>query len=218
MSEAVAIVIGAIIGALGVIVAEVIRKPKKQKKDSNPNSIRYVKADEELFNKLSSVQCVYMYSVNSYALYNYTNAYLEQNPDVTIDKIILIVRRKKNESKTDVDALNQLIGNWHRLVVKSRIKSLKIIGNPHDINHYYTIMGDDLVFSGMVYHDDRLPSKTNVDYTPLLVTKESELGRTIIKRYKEHFDHTVEMFEKYYTYYDSADPLIFHPNFVPDSV
>ena len=100
---------------------------------------------------------------------------------------VILVRKKANVTKEDSDILNNIISIWKRWVLENRIKELTIIGYDHDPDHYYTIIGDELVFMGHVFFDETKPTKTNVNYSPLVCCNDTNLGKDIIQNCKQHF-------------------------------
>lgn len=145
------------------------------------------------------------YTVNSYEIYNKLNTILEQNPRMSIRKVTLLVRKKENETPNDIEILNRNIELWKRLVQENRIKELVIIAYDHDPDHYYTILGNRLLFCGQVLFDKSLPTGTKVDYLPLVYDNSTKLGRQIIKNYQHHFDNIVQQYRCEATLFKSSN-------------
>lgn len=163
-------VIAAFINFLGTIIAAIIAfvsvifslKYKKQIKSYAKESfVRFLSQDENFKDILSKVKTISAYTVNSYEIYNKLNTILEQNPRMSIRKVTLLVRKKENETPNDIEILNRKIELWKRLVQENRIKELVIIAYDHDPDHYYTILGNRLLFCGLqgVKSSDELAEK-----------------------------------------------------------
>lgn len=216
--DALGAIVAAFIGAIIAIIGTKIKRRRSPSKALEPQapaqhtSFHFMGAYDNPCKRIGSVSIIRMFSVNSHVLYNTIAPYLAKKPNIVIEEIILVVRRKPNESENDLNILYQLIKNWHRLVEKRRIHYMRIIGIPYDLNHYYTLIGTELAYSGMVYYDNDLPTHTDVDYTPLVITGETETGEQLIENYRKHFDRTVEAFKDTHTLYDSTNPQMYLSN------
>ena len=203
-------VIAALIGAFATIISALIgiianrATRKKLKNLSNDNAyITFLKAEQNFNHLLGSVSKVLMYTVNSYELLSRINFALEQNKTLKIKKLIIMVRKKPNEVQEDLDILSNIINQWKKWNAKKRIKSLTIISYDHDPDHYYTIIGERVVFAGQVLFDDTKPTGTKVDYLPLVFNDESEAGKQVIKNYKNHFENIVLRYKEKHTLFSS---------------
>lgn len=168
------------------------------------SSVRFLQPNETFKDILPRVKSICMYTVNSYQLRNSINMILEQNPSITIKQITIMVRKKADECEAYLTELNTLIALWAEWVNKKRIKKLEIISYDHDPDHYYTILGDRLVFCGQVMFDTTKPTGTTIDYRPLVFTGETELGQQVIKNYQHHFDNTLKKYRSTGTLYSSV--------------
>ena len=199
-------IIAAIIGFAGIILGTIIGALLNafflNRKNKN-KGIYYLKPSQNFNDLWGTVEEICMYTVNSYELCNGINTLLEQRADVFLHKLIILVRKKENETTEDLTILNNIISVWKRWVSEGRIKELTIIGYDHDPDHYYTIIGDKLVFTGHVFFDETKPTKTNVSYSPLVCCNDTSFGRDIIKNYKQHFDNIVHKYRGENTLYSS---------------
>lgn len=130
---------------------------------------------------------------------------LEQDQKMNINKITILVRKKIDESNEDIATLNEIIELWKRWVVAKRIKKLEIIAYDHDPDHYYTIMGNRLVFCGQVMFDATKPTGTTIDYLPLVFFDNTDIGRQVIKNYQKHFDNAVQKYKSKGLLYSSLN-------------
>ena len=158
--------------------------------------IHYLEAGENFNDLWLSVNEICMYTVNSYELYNRINALLEQKANSNINKLTILVRKKIDETEEDLSTLKDIIDFWKKWVEKGRIRKLTIIGYNYDPDHYYTILGDKVVFSGHVYFDESKPTKTNISYSPIVFSNDTEIGRQAIKNFRAHFDNVAQRFEQ----------------------
>lgn len=205
------VVVAALIGSLGTLIAAIIgfftniSLKKKVNYFSNNNAYaRFLKPDENFSYLLGKAKRISMYTVNSHELLNEINKILERNSNIMIKKLVIMVRMKANETKADLDILKNNIRQWENWVNKKRIKNLTIIGYNHDPDHYYTIIEDRIVFAGQILFDKNKPTGTNVDYLPLVFSDESEVGKQVIKNYQRHFDNVVSNYKDSLTLYDSS--------------
>lgn len=205
----------AIIGALGTIIGAVIGalgskvKGSKESVPENLSGIRLMNDRENPCALVTEVPRSSFFSVNAYTIYNFVKAQIMLKPHAVINDITIVVRKKPDENQRDLAVLKQVIENWHALVTNGKIKKLKIVSTPHDINHYYAVMGTKQMFLGLVMHDDNLPTGTDVDYQPIFFSGDSEIGREMILKYQGHFNNVVARFEGENTLYDSEDPSVF---------
>lgn len=203
------VIIAAFIGAagtiIGVLATHLLENRKKKKVENSINEkkeiLSFAEFSGDLNRLMGKMRTLQMYTVNSYVLCNQINMFLQQNPDVTLEKIEIMVRKKDDESESDLRRLDDIINNWQSLVENKRIKKLTIIGYDHDPDHHYTLIGDEAVFFGQVIFDDSKPTGTDVDYRPIIIRNDTEAGRTIIKNYQKHFDNVVERYKDRLTLY-----------------
>lgn len=183
------LIVAAIIGALGTIFTQNIIKANKYK------GIYYLEKGENFNELLSTTEKICMYTVNSFQLCNSINMLLEQDNTINIQQIIILVRKKENETPEDIEILNNINSIWIDWVKKGRIRKLLILGYDHDPDHYYTILGDRVVFTGHVFFDNTRPTGTNINYSPLVFFNDTDLGKKVIKKYQQHFDHLVDKYK-----------------------
>lgn len=194
-------IIAAIIGFLGTILAAFIGcfqigKCKREIRSLEERSfVRFIREGENFKEILPRVNSICMYTVNSFELRNSLNTTLEQNPNMKIKKITILVRKKTDESEEDNDVLERIITLWKKWVDEKRIKKLEIIAYDHDPDHYYTIIGDRLVFCGQVMFDTVKPTGTTIDYSPLVFTDETTIGQQVIRNYQKHFNNAVQRYK-----------------------
>lgn len=188
----IAAIIGAIIGAIGSIFGIYFKYQLSKGKVSN-KGIYYLDSNNNFEDIISGVDTIRMYTVNSYELVNRINALLEQKPEISLNNVVVLVRRKSTESAEDIQYLDTIISIWRRWTQKGRIRKLLILSYDHDPDHYYTIIGDHLVFTGHVFFDNSRPTGTTINYKPLLFCNDTNLGREVIEQYKKHFEHLVKM-------------------------
>ena len=188
-------------GLIGYFICDIVgscsayRRSKRNSHNSNEDlGIHFLNEEENFSNIALGVNDICMYTLNSYEMYNITNTLLEQRPDSNIKNLTILVRKKKDETPKDLENLNNIISMWKRWAEKGRIKKLTIIGYDHDPDHYYTILGDKVVITGHVLFDNSKPTDTNVDYTPLVFTNETSVGREAICNFRQHFDNAVEKY------------------------
>ena len=193
--------VAAILGLFSGIIPTLLgayfayRRSKRNWHNSNEDQgIHFLKEGENFNNLALSVSEICMYTVNSYAMYNMTNTLLEQRPDSCIDRLTILVRKKGTETPEDLDALNNIISMWKKWAEKGRIRKLTIIGYDHDPDHYYTIFGDKVAITGHVLFDGSKPTGTNVNYSPLVFSNETSVGREAIRNFRQHFNNVVEKY------------------------
>lgn len=194
-------IIAAIITGVLAVVASILTfflgllhnksKIKKLEKLSNNAYITFLTSDNELNYYLTKANFIYMYTVNCYELYNKLNTILEQNSEIIIKKLVIMVRKKENEKKSDLDTLDTIALQWRNWFNKKRIKEIKMISYDHDPDHYYTIIGDKVVFAGQVFFDDSRPTGTSINYSPILFTDNSKDGGKVIENYTKHFENVL---------------------------
>lgn len=200
-------IIVALIGFAGTVIAAAIgviqtKKYKQQARTYAENSfVRFLQPDETFKDLLCRVKSICLYTVNSHELINKLNTILEQNPDIKIKKVTILVRKKEQEGTEEINILERNISMWENWKEKGRIRNLVIISYDHDPDHYYTILGERLVFCGQVLYDDHKPTGTTVDYLPLVFTDENKLGQQVIKNYQKHFDSVVNKYKNTSTLY-----------------
>lgn len=190
--------------AFASVIFNVMYK-KQIKSYAKESFVRFLSQDENFKDVLTKVKTISAYTVNSYEIYNKLNTILEQNPQISIEKIILLVRKKVNEKPDDLQILNRNIELWGRLVQENKIKNLTIIAYDHDPDHYYTILGNKILFCGQVLFDKSLPTGTKVDYLPLVYDNSNKLGKQIIKNYQHHFDNIVKQYQAENTLFNSTN-------------
>lgn len=190
--------------AFASVIFNVMYK-KQIKSYAKESFVRFLSQDENFKDVLTKVKTISAYTVNSYEIYNKLNTILEQNPQMSIEKIILLVRKKVNEKSDDLQILNRNIELWGRLVQENKIKKLTIIAYDHDPDHYYTILGNKILFCGQVLFDKSLPTGTKVDYLPLVYDNSNKLGKQIIKNYQHHFDNIVKQYQAENTLFNSTN-------------
>lgn len=197
-------IVAAIIGVIGIIIGALVNKILLNIK-VREKGIYYLKPNQnqDFDNLLTSVEEIRMYTVNSYELCNRVNTLLEQRENVFLRKLTILIRKKDTETVKDIEIINNVISIWKRWELEGRIRELTIIGYKNDPDHYYTILGDKLVFTGHVFFDDSKPTGTNISYRPLICCNNTELGRKIIRNYKKHFDHIVDKYQSENTIYSS---------------
>lgn len=198
-------IIAALIGSFVTITVEVIRlyfQKKNKKSDSQildtkdeSSVVRFLKPSENFREVLNDVNCLKMYTVNSYELLGQINTILEQNANIVLNKVEILVRKKVDESEENLKVLNTIIAMWDNWAKKGRIKELSIIGYDHDPDHYYSLIGDKFVFSGQVFFDDTKPTGTSVNYSPLVFCDDSNIGKQVIKNYHNHFDNVMKKYK-----------------------
>lgn len=200
-------IIVALIGLAGTIIAAVIGniRAKKYKYEATSykesSYVRFLEPNESFLALLPKVKHICMYTVNSHELLNKMNTILEQNPGIKIRQLTILVRKKAQETESDITILNTNISLWESLKKKGRIKNLTIIAYDHDPDCYYTLLGNRLVFFGHVYFDESKPTQTVVDYTPLIFTDDNEVGQRVINNYQKHFDNMVNRYKNTSTLY-----------------
>lgn len=193
-------IVAAIIGWTATVITAILgllqnKRNKGQIRSLEQNSfVRFIRVGENFKDILPRVKSICMYTVNSYELLNSINTTLEQNPSITIKKLTIMVRKKSDESETDLAVLNTVVSLWGEWVNKKRIGQLEIISYDHDPDHYYTIIGDRLVFCGQVLFDSAKPTGTTINYIPLVFTDETELGQQVISNYQIHFNNALEKY------------------------
>lgn len=203
------VIIASIIGAISTVSAAIIgcfqvdTCKRKIHSLEEASFVRFMRGGENLKDILPRVNTICMYTVNSFELLNSLNTTLEQNPNLKIKKMTILVRKKSNESVEDNAVLERIITLWKKWVDEKRIKKLKIIAYDHDPDHYYTIIGDRLVFCGQVMFDETKPTNTNVDYIPLVFTDETNIGQQVIRNYQKHFDNAMQRYKHTGLLFDS---------------
>lgn len=208
-------IVSALIGAIALILAEVVayllykKRPKEsvqtKKEVRDIDNIFFLNPNFNFEKELQKVNSVMMYTVNSHELLGQLNLLFERNQQLKINNVIILVRKKDNETPKDMEILDMNISLWKSWVNKKRIKHLSIIGYDHDPDHYYTIIGDKLVFCGQVFFDPTKPTGTTVNYSPLVFKDDSEIGKKIIQNYQDHFDNVVEHYKKDLTLFTTED-------------
>lgn len=186
----IAAIIGFVATITGVLLTAFFTKGKNRSR-----SIYILKTNDSFDDLMSSVDEIFMYTVNSFELSNRVNTLLELKPNVNLQKFTILVRNKDNETKEDIANLNNAISIWKRWISEGRIRELNIIGYDYDPDHYYTILGDELLLTGHVYFDDTKPTGTNIDYSPLVFCNDTRLGREVIKNFKNHFSQLVNRYK-----------------------
>ena len=200
-------IIVALIGLVGTIITAVVGniKIKKYKHEAasykEKSYVRFLEPNESFSALIPEVKHICMYTVNSHELLNKVNTIMEQNPRITIRKLTILVRKKAQETESDITILNTNISLWKSLKEKGKIKNLTIIAYDHDPDCYYTLLGNRLVFFGHVYFDKSKPTQTAVDYTPLIFTDDNEVGQRVIQNYQKHFDNMVNRYKDTSTLY-----------------
>ena len=190
--------VGGIIAAIVSSVIAVIQGNEKKKYKSEVAALMGSAAvriwgPNDVFNKkLLLEDRICLYTVNSFEMRNTLNQILNQNPDIAINNLILLVRKKGNESAKETDQLNDILKLWQEMVRVGKIKRLEIITYSHDPDHYYSIFGDRFVLCGHVYFDDRMPTGTTVDYVPSVITDDNVIGQQLIQKFQKHFDVLVK--------------------------
>lgn len=175
-----------------------------RKKGSIPN-VDFLKTNDDVMQLMGTVTTILMYTVNSYELLNIVNMALEQNPSLMLNNLTILVRKKNNETAQDIQRLDDIILGWKNWISKRRIKELKIIGYDHDPDHYYTVLGDKMAFSGQVMFDETKPTGTTINYIPLAFWDNTEVGKQVIKNYQEHFSNVVDKYKETLMLYSSND-------------
>ena len=216
------LILSSIITTFGAIIVAVItsitaiishKKMKKCEKEcatlSDKLFVRFLKPGENFQDILSKVDTICLYTVNSFELLNSTNKILEQNKNMFLNNVIILLRKKANETEADATILDNIINQWIRLEKQKRIRHLIIISYDHDSDHYYTLIGDEVVFFGQVLFDDTKPTGTNVNYLPLVFDNNTEIGRQVISNYKDHFKNVVNKYKDTSTIYDSQNSFQF---------
>lgn len=79
--------------AFASVIFNVMYK-KQIKSYAKESFVRFLSQDENFKDVLTKVKTISAYTVNSYEIYNKLNTILEQNPQISIEKIILLVRKK----------------------------------------------------------------------------------------------------------------------------
>ena len=200
-------IIVALIGLVGTIITAVVGniKIKKYKLEAasykEKSYVRFLEPNESFSALIPEVKHICMYTVNSHELLNKVNTIMEQNPRITIRKLTILVRKKAQETESDITILNTNISLWKSLKEKGKIKDLTIIAYDHDPDCYYTLLGNRLVFFGHVYFDKSKSTQTAVDYTPLIFTDDNEVGQRVIQNYQKHFDNMVNRYKDTSTLY-----------------
>lgn len=187
-------ILAAIIGFVATITGVLLTAFFTNRKNRS-RGIYLLRPDDNFDDLLGSVHEILMYTVNSFELSNRVNTLLEQKSNVSLQKLTILVRNKDNETKEDIANLNDVISIWKRWVTEGRIRELNIIGYDYDPDHYYTILGNELVFTGHVYFDDTKPTGTHIDYSPLIFRDDTKLGRDVIKNYRHHFNQLVNRYK-----------------------
>lgn len=207
-------IISSLIDFSGTIIASIIafisliysRNCKKQRDSYKKGSfVRFLSQEENFKDILAKVKTISSYTVNSHEIYNKLNTILEQNSRMSIGNVTLLVRKKANETSEDSNILNRNIELWKRLVRENKIQKLTIIAYDHDPDHYYTILGNRLMFCGQVLFAETIPTGTKVDYTPLVFDNSNKLGKQVIKNYQLHFDNIVQKYQAQATLFDSKN-------------
>ena len=194
-------VIAAIVGFFGTVIAAIIGRTqvraykKKMRSLEDVSFVRFMRPGETFKEFLPLVNSISMYTINSFELLNSLNTMLEQNPNITIKKITILLRKKDNETEEDLVVLEQIITLWRKWVDKKRIKNLEIIAYDHDPNHYYTLIGDNIVFCGQVMFDTSKPTGTTVNCLPLVFTNGNDIGQQVIKNYQMHFNNAYNKYK-----------------------
>ncbi len=195
----------------GIIPTFVSAKPadskKKLKKSTttlnNSTGVRFLQAEDNFNYELHHANSIYMYTVNSHELYGSLNLMLEHDPSLTLSTLTIMVRKKPDECEKDLQDLNTIISQWRNWVNRGRIKQLDIISYDHDPDHYYTIIGEQIVFCGQVLYDEGKPTGTTVQYKPLVFSSDTELGKTVIRNYHLHFQNVLEKYKRTNLLYSS---------------
>lgn len=207
MSENIIEALIGLAGAVCTIIAAVIGKVKvnryRQEAESyrDKSYVRFLEPNESFSALIPKVKQICMYTVNSHELLNKVNTILEQNPKLTIEQLTILVRKKAQERESDITILNTNISLQKSLREKGRIKKLTIIAYDHDPDCYYTLLGSRLVFFGHVYFDESKPTQTTVDYLPLIINDDNEVGQQVIKNFQKHFDNMVDRYKDTLTLY-----------------
>lgn len=198
--QVLAAIITAIGGIIGTIVSSIIAifqssEKKKYKHEvavlTEKSFIRIWGANDVFNKKLLLEDRICMYTVNSFEMRNNLNQILKQDPEIIINNLILLVRKKDNETGEELAQLHSILALWRSMVHSGRIKRLEIITYNHDPDHYYTIFGDRAVLCGHVYYDDTMPTGTTVNYTPTVISDENIIGQQLIADFQKHFDTLV---------------------------
>ncbi|MBD5518764.1 MAG: hypothetical protein HDR07_09885 [Lachnospiraceae bacterium] len=105
----IAAIIGFVATITGVLLTAFFTKGKNRSR-----SIYILKTNDSFDDLMSSVDEIYMYTVNSFELSNRVNTLLELKPNVNLQKFTILVRNKDNETKEDIANLNNAISIWKR--------------------------------------------------------------------------------------------------------
>ncbi len=158
------------------------------------NEVHLSRDDENIifFQEACKAKRVCLYTVNSYKWANIFQNQLATNPNIFLNEIVIMIRKKDNESQAYLDDLNNIIKIWKKLKEDNRIKKLSIYGYKNDPDHYYAKFGDSVVLTGHVYVDDDNISGTQIDLRPIVITREMNDGKEIIERYEKHFSEMID--------------------------
>lgn len=201
-------VLGAVLGLIGGLITALVEhfiSKKKIERLSINQSARFLEKNENFREILGDVRQISMYTVNSHEVLGQINTLLERDTSITIKNLTILVRKKPNESASDIEHLETNIKMWELLNRRKRIKKLTIIAYDHDPDHYYTVIGKRIAFSGQVLFDDNKPTGTNVDYLPLVFSDSTDIGKQVILNYQRHFDNVVAKYKDTATLYPTTE-------------
>lgn len=138
--------------------------------------------------KLLESNDIRIYSVNSHIMREQINFILQQHPQHTINRVCILVRKKTDETKEDLDTLNSEVDLWRKMRNNGKIAQLDIRFYKSDIDFYFTVLGDSMCLLGTVRKNKDMPTQTEVSFNPTVFTSQGENGKKVINSLIEKFD------------------------------
>ncbi|KRN50429.1 hypothetical protein IV49_GL002077 [Kandleria vitulina DSM 20405] len=154
--------------------------------------------DEDLLEDMLKSDNISLYTVNSFTWATIFQNELLGNPSIRIKKLEILIRKMENETSEYLSTLDDCIKIWKNLHRKGSIQELSIYEYKNKSDSYYTIIGNTVVLTGLVYKDDTNNSETSIDYHPIYFGSKVYDGDEIIKRYKKHFELLLKESKKIY--------------------
>ncbi|GHU80289.1 hypothetical protein FACS1894191_5200 [Clostridia bacterium] len=205
MSDTIIVAIIGVVAAVAPTVAAAILGRKnaisKSKLKDLLKSHAYIeffspKLEPSFIDAMARAPRVKMFTVNSYELLNRVNSSFEHDASFYIRELYIMVRKKVDESENDIRNLDSNIKQWKRWLTNGRIAKLKIVYYDQDAQHTYTLIGNSILFTGVVYFDQSKPTHTNVDYDPIVFYGDNSEGAKVIERFDKQFDNFLDFYEK----------------------
>ena len=194
-------IIVALIGLVGTIITAVVGniKIKKYKHEAasykEKSYVRFLEPNESFSAQIPEVKHICMYTVNSHELLNKVNTIMEQNPRITIRKLTILVRKKAQETESDITILNTNISLWKSLKEKGKIKD---IGNFDELKTELTQRLEK--YQNLIFTEDTVKeakeTKAGLNkFKEAIETRRKEIKKLCLKPYDE-FENKVKELTK----------------------